>query len=87
MERTYEKKRVIDRSGNRNFDSAVLQQWLDENKNLYTMLPYLRSYMGHVRFEDTAYYIHVLPDRLVKSPGINWEAIDKTGLEEALWEH
>lgn len=69
------------------FASAVLQQWLDENKNLYTMLPYLRSYMGHVRFEDTAYYIHVLPDRLVKSPGINWEAIDKTGLEEALWEH
>ncbi len=69
------------------FASAVLQQWLDEGKNLYSMLPYLRSYMGHVKFEDTAYYIHVLPDRLVKSKGVNWEAIDNVGLGIDTWKH
>lgn len=67
------------------FASAVIQKWLDEGKNLYAMLPYLRSYMGHARFEDTAYYIHLLPDRLAKSPGVEWENIDKTSLEEELW--
>ena len=39
------------------------------------MLPYLRAYMGHEKFEDTAYYIHILPDRLLKSPGVDWESI------------
>jgi len=67
------------------FASAVLQKWLDEGRNLYSMLPYLRTYMGHVKYEDTAYYIHLLPDRLIKSPGIKWDNIDKTGLEEDIW--
>ena len=26
------------------------------------MLPFLSAYMGHARFEDTAYYIHMIPD-------------------------
>ena len=69
------------------FASAILQKWLDERKNLYTMLPYLRAYMGHARFEDTLYYIHILPERLVSSPGIQWDVIDNIGLEEEIWEH
>lgn len=32
------------------FASAVLQKWIDEGKNLYVMLPYLRAYMGHQSF-------------------------------------
>ena len=67
------------------FASAVLQGWIDEGKNLYVMLPYLRAYMGHQSFSDTVYYIHLLPDRLMKSPGINWERIDRVGLEVDLW--
>lgn len=69
------------------FASATLQRWLDEGKNLYAMLPYLRAYMGHEKFEDTAYYIHILPDRLLKSPGVDWEAIDRIGLEVDLWKN
>ena len=49
------------------------------------MLPYLRAYMGHQSFSDTVYYIHLLPDRLMKSPGIDWEKIDRVGLEAGLW--
>ena len=67
------------------FASAVLQNWIDEGKNLYVMLPYLRAYMGHQSFSDTVYYIHLLPDRLMKSPGIDWEKIDRVGLEVELW--
>ena len=69
------------------FASANLQRWLDEGKDLYAMLPYLRAYMGHEKFEDTAYYIHILPDRLLKSPGVDWESIDKIGLEVDLWKN
>lgn len=67
------------------FASALLQKWIDEGKDLYAMLPYMRTYMGHVRFEDTAYYIHLLPDRLISSPGVDWESIDQVGLEESIW--
>ena len=68
------------------FASAVLQKWIDEGKNLNVMLPYLRAYMGHQSFSDTVYYIHLLPDRLMKSPGIDWEKIDQVGLEVDLWQ-
>lgn len=67
------------------FASAVLQGWIDEGINLYAMLPYLRAYMGHQSFSDTVYYIHLLPDRLMKSPGIDWEKMDQVGLEADLW--
>lgn len=69
------------------YASTIIQQWLDEGKNLYVMLPYLRAYMGHVRFEDTAYYIHILPNRLVNSPNVNWEYIDSINLEDDIWKN
>ena len=68
------------------FASELLQKWIDEGKDLYAMLPYMRTYMGHVRFEDTAYYIHLLPDRLLSSPGVDWEAIDRICLERDIWD-
>lgn len=58
------------------YASTVLQKWLDEGRNLYAMLPYLRAYMGHERFADTAYYLHILPENLLKSPGVDWERLD-----------
>jgi integrase len=36
------------------------------------MLPYLREYMGHSSLDETAYYIHLLPENLLKSAGIDW---------------
>lgn len=69
------------------FASSVLQKWLDEKKDLYTMLPYLRAYLGHEHIEDTAYYIHVIPERLLKSPGINWDEMDLLMPEVSIWEN
>ena len=54
------------------FASAILNRWLDAKKNLNVMLPYLRAYMGHGEISATAYYIHILPENLVKSAGVNW---------------
>jgi integrase len=69
------------------YASAILQKWLDEGHDLYVMLPYLRAYMGHERFVDTAYYIHILPENLLKSPGIDWDRLDKTTPEVGLWKN
>lgn len=41
--------------------------------------------MGHEDFRDTLYYIHILPERLLMSPEINWEQIESAGLEDSLW--
>ena len=54
------------------FASACLNRWLDDGENLLVMLPYLRAYMGHDKMTETAYYIHILPENLVKSSAIDW---------------
>ncbi len=58
------------------FASACLNRWLDNGENLMVMLPYLRAYMGHGRIEETAYYIHILPENLVKTSAIDWESFN-----------
>ncbi len=57
------------------FASHNLNRWLDEGKDLMSMLPRLREYMGHYSLSETAYYIHLLPESLVKSRGIDWQAL------------
>jgi integrase len=58
------------------FASGVLNMWLDEKHNLYNKLPYLRAYMGHDTLAETAHYIHILPENIVKSAGIDWEIFE-----------
>lgn len=58
------------------FASAALIRWIDEGKDLYAMLPYLSAYMGHDTLTETAHYIHILPENLVKSSGIDWAAFN-----------
>jgi len=67
------------------FASAVLQKWIDEGRNLYTMLPYLRAYMGHEEFRDTLYYVHILPEHLLSSNHVDWKQIESVGLEDSIW--
>ncbi len=67
------------------FASTVLQTWIDEGKNLYAQLPYLRAYMGHEDFRDTLYYIHILPERILMSNAIDWAQIESVGLEDSIW--
>lgn len=40
------------------------------------MLPYLRTYMGHSSLSQTAYYIHILPENLMKSRKIDWNKLN-----------
>ena len=35
----------------------LLKKWTLENKDLYAYLPYMRTMLGHERFEETAYYL------------------------------
>ena len=50
------------------------------------LLSYLQTYMGHKDWEATAYYIHLLPEKLVKSAGIDWEAMNRLIPRVELWE-
>lgn len=68
------------------FASAALHRWLDEGKDLYSRLPYLRTYMGHRELSATAYYIHLLPENLVRSAGIDWDALRNMIPEVELWD-
>ena len=68
------------------FASTVLHKWIDAGENIYAKLPYLRAYMGHERFEDTLYYIHILPEYLLSSQNVDWEKIDCITLEENIWQ-
>jgi integrase len=67
------------------FASTILQKWLTEERDFYAMLPYLRAYMGHEKFSHTAYYIHLLPENLLCSSGVDWSAIDSVNLEVTIW--
>jgi integrase len=39
-----------------------LRRWVREGKNLQAWLPVLQSYLGHVSYSDTAYYLHLTAD-------------------------
>jgi hypothetical protein len=32
--------------------------------------------MGHEDLGETAYYIHILPENLVKSAGVDWDSLN-----------
>jgi integrase len=51
---------------------------------LTNWLPYLSAYMGHSEFSSTAYYIHLLPERLVKASTIEWARFSELIPEVAL---
>ena len=70
------KKRVRVYDLRHRFASACLNRWMDEGENLMAMLPFLREYMGHETLSETAYYIHILPENLAKSPAIDWDSFN-----------
>jgi integrase len=69
------------------FATTVLQKWLSAGLDFYVMLPYLRAYMGHEHFFQTAYYIHLLPEHLLSSAGVDWSIIDEVEPEVDVWEN
>jgi len=44
-----------------------MTRWMHEERDINSMLPYLSEYMGHSSLEDTAYYIHLLPEQIPTS--------------------
>ena len=55
------------------YATTMMMKWLNEGADLYAKLPYLSAYMGHTNFSDTAYYIHLLPENLIRSSAIDWD--------------
>jgi len=68
------------------FATTVLNKWLDEKRDLSSRLPYLQTYMGHKDLTATAYYIHLLPEQLVKNAGIDWDSMNAVLPRCELWE-
>ena len=68
------------------FATTVLNKWLDEKRDLSSRLPYLQTYMGHKELAATAYYIHLLPEQLVKNAGIDWNSMNAILPRCELWE-
>lgn len=55
------------------FATRTMMRWIDNGNDVMTLLPYLSAYLGHAEISSTFYYIHLLPDRIRKSSGIDWE--------------
>ena len=47
-----------------NYATRTLARWVDEDRDLGVWLPYLSAYMGHATYTATAYYVHLLPQRI-----------------------
>lgn len=59
------------------FASTVIHRWLNEGRKVEAMLPHLRAYMGHVTFNSTIYYVHLMPEHLIRSSGVDLTAFEK----------
>jgi integrase len=57
------------------FATHRLYQWMREGKDLYSMLPYLSSYMGHTKISETLYYIHLVPGMLEIMSGFKYKPV------------
>ena len=68
------------------FATTVMIRWIDEKRDLYNMLPYLSTYMGHTQFSQTAYYIQLIPENIKNSQGIDWDAMGALIPEVQIWE-
>jgi len=54
------------------FATRNLIRWIDRKLDVMVLLPFLSTYMGHSEINGTLYYVHLLPERIRKSTGIDW---------------
>lgn len=47
-----------------NYATRTLMRWVEQDKDIEALLPYLAAYMGHQKYSSTAWYVHLLPERL-----------------------
>ena len=55
------------------FASKVVSRWQCNNEDVMAKLPYLMTYLGHKKLENTLYYVHVIPTALLGSKLLNFE--------------
>jgi hypothetical protein len=51
-------------SGRSNYATRTLMRWVEEGRDIEAWLPHLAAYMGHQKYSSTAWYVHLLPERL-----------------------
>lgn len=56
--------------------SRVILNWLAEGKDFYELAIFLREHMGHGSFRETFYYIHMLPENIIRNSGFDWSRFD-----------
>ena len=54
------------------FATRSLARWIDSGNDVMSLLPALSAYLGHSDLNSTLYYVHLLPDRLRASAGVDW---------------
>ena len=59
-----------------NYATRIIMKWFDSGEDVMALLPYLSSFMGHVEFQSTFYYIHLLPEHLSKNRNFEWNKFD-----------
>jgi integrase len=57
------------------FATHRLYQWMRGGKDLYAMMPYLSSYMGHSKLTQTFYYVHLVPGMLEEMSGFSYGSV------------
>ncbi len=68
------------------FATSAIHRWLDQKESISLKLPYLQMYMGHRNLSSTTYYIHLLPENLTKTVGIDWESLGAIFPGAELWQ-
>lgn len=67
------------------FATRNLIRWIDNGLDINNLLPYLSTYMGHSELHSTFYYIHLLPDRIRHSAGVDWKQFSSIYGKEGGW--
>ena len=70
-----ERKRARPYDLRHTFATNTIMRWIEEKEDVMSLLPYLSTYMGHVDVHSTLYYVHLIPERLQKSAGIDWKQL------------
>lgn len=59
------------------FASRNIIRWIEEGKDVMSLMPFLSEYMGHTALHNTLYYIHLIPERLRSTANIDWNEFSK----------
>jgi integrase len=67
------------------FATSAIIRWINNGAELGAKLTYLQAFMGHESINETLYYVHFLPEHLVKSSGVDWNEFREIVPEVAQW--